>query len=264
MEGELADKRICPSCQKELPDELEAQFCPYCGAALSATREEAQAGPDRPVEPDSGTEGIPWEDTASGLSFIQRLTQTWSDSLFRPAEFFSRMPVRGGALMALGYALIFIIMGQSFQAFWQKAYLESFAQKSETLGPLLELMMQSSLEFQLLAAPIIGVIGLLLMTLIYHVSLVILGAAKNGMEATFRVLAYSEGTLLFAVLPFVGQLISLIWSFVLLIIGFREAHETTTGKAAFAVFLPFLLCCAVLFTGILFVSVLLNVEMTGQ
>ena len=62
--------------------------------------------------------------------------------------------------------------------------------------------------------------------------------AKPGFEATFRVVAYGYSANIFMVIPFCGGILPLVWAVVLSIIGLREAHETTGGKAAFAVFLP--------------------------
>ena len=79
---------------------------------------------------------------------------------------------------------------------------------------------------------------------ILHVCLLITGGEKNGFEATFRVVAYSSGaTALFQVLPFCGGIIGGIWALVAQIIGAREMHETTTGKAVVAVLLPLICCC---------------------
>ena len=38
-------------------------------------------------------------------------------------------------------------------------------------------------------------------------------------------------------------MVSWIWQIVLDVIGLKEAHETTYGKSALAVFLPTIVCC---------------------
>ena len=68
--------------------------------------------------------------------------------------------------------------------------------------------------------------------------------ARNGFEATFRVVAYGYSANIFLVVPFCGGLLAGVWAIILYIIGLREAHETTGGKAALAVFLPVVVCCA--------------------
>jgi hypothetical protein len=56
------------------------------------------------------------------------------------------------------------------------------------------------------------------------------------------------------------MLITMLWSLTLTVIGLRDAHETTGGKATVAVLFPLLFCCgilvlfAVMFMGALFSS----------
>jgi hypothetical protein len=69
--------------------------------------------------------------------------------------------------------------------------------------------------------------------------------SKNGFEATFRVMAYAYGSNIFMAVPFCGGFIAALWNIVVVIIGLKEAHGTSGGKAAFAVLFPVLLCCAV-------------------
>jgi uncharacterized membrane protein len=45
--------------------------------------------------------------------------------------------------------------------------------------------------------------------------------------------------------PFCGAIIASLWTIVLAIIGLKEAHGTTGGKASFAVLFPLIMCCAV-------------------
>jgi hypothetical protein len=89
------------------------------------------------------------------------------------------------------------------------------------------------------------IIGLLVISLIIHV-LVALLIGGNGIEATVRALAYaSTPSMLFGWIPFIG-LLAFVWTVILSVIGIRECHETTTGRAAVAVILP-VVALAVLF-----------------
>ena len=78
---------------------------------------------------------------------------------------------------------------------------------------------------------------------ILHVCLMMVKGTKAGFEGTFRVVAYGYSANIFMVIPFCGGILAAVWAVVLSIIGLREAHETTGGKAAFAVFLPVIVCC---------------------
>jgi hypothetical protein len=75
----------------------------------------------------------------------------------------------------------------------------------------------------------------------------LVGGANRSFETTFRVLCFSVGSAnLFAMIPMCGGLIAAIYQVVLECIGLSRAHQTTTGKAAMAVFLPVILCCGVI------------------
>jgi hypothetical protein len=63
------------------------------------------------------------------------------------------------------------------------------------------------------------------------------GSRNGGFEATFRVIAYSAVTSLVSWIPFIGWILSL-YGIYLGIVGIREVHNTTTGKAALVVLIP--------------------------
>jgi hypothetical protein len=65
----------------------------------------------------------------------------------------------------------------------------------------------------------------------------IVGPINAGYAATFRVVAYSSVTDLVSWIPVIGTLISL-YGVYLAIVGIREVHQTTTGKAALVVLIP--------------------------
>jgi hypothetical protein len=79
-----------------------------------------------------------------------------------------------------------------------------------------------------------------------HLFLMIAGGAKAGFEATFRVVSYSVSPFLFMVIPYCGMPIMMLWALTLAMIGLRDAHETTGGKATAAVLFPFLFCCGMM------------------
>jgi hypothetical protein len=67
------------------------------------------------------------------------------------------------------------------------------------------------------------------------------GAGRFGYEATFRATAYSSGPAAFAIFPFFGPLLGLVWGSVLLYIGVREVQRTSNGRAAAGFLLPVVL-----------------------
>ncbi len=263
----MTEYEHCPVCHKKLPENLQVNFCPFCGVTLidhptePSAEEIVRKSAQERAEEIPAPELLAWESEGGELSFLQKLTQAWTESIFHPADFFRKVRQGGkrGTGKAFLYAIIFIIVGQAFSVFWQKVLLTQMQQQFQDLPPIFQEMLHPSLEAQLIYAPIFGLLGLVLLTFIYHISLMILGAANNGMEATFKVVAYAQGTSLFVAFPILGWIMNWIWGIVLLVIGFRETQETSTEKAIFALLLPLLVCCilpliAVLMFGSLFTN----------
>jgi hypothetical protein len=90
----------------------------------------------------------------------------------------------------------------------------------------------------IILAPIGAAIALFIGAGITHLLvMLIVGSRNSGYEATFRVAAYSSVVNLVSWIPFIGWLLSL-YAIYLAIVGIREVHTTTTGKAALVVLIP--------------------------
>ena len=153
----------------------------------------------------------------------------------RPVEFFSAIPRRGNFLspliFALICALISAILGGLLRLVWRSNALGGVRFEGQGLG---------TLEFigTVLWAPIGSTIGLLIVAGIAHLLVMLfVGAANSGFEATFRVACYAAVTNLVNWIPFVGGLLAL-YGLYLAVVGIRETHGTTTGRAALVVLLP--------------------------
>jgi hypothetical protein len=230
---------FCPHCGKEI---AEGQvYCQHCGARL------AEAAPIS-----EGREKTDWEDRES-KGFLSGLFTTLKDVLFRPSGFFKRMPVTGGLTDPLLYALIIGMVGLIFSYFWQ-ILLQGAMQGMMLPGmkAAAEQNMFRGIGLAVLAffSPFLIILVLFIGSGILHVCLMLVKGARSGFEATFRVVAYGYSTYILLVIPFCGGLIAGVWAIVLAIIGLREAHETTGGKAAFAVFLPVVVCCGLFLVAI--------------
>ncbi|HUI66797.1 MAG TPA: YIP1 family protein [Nitrospirota bacterium] len=223
---------FCPHCGKEIAD--GQVFCQHCGARL------AEAAPIS-----GGREKTYWEDRES-RGFISGLSATLKDVLFRPSVFFKRMPVTGGLTDPLLYALIIGMVGVIFFYFWQlllQGTMQSMMMPEMRAAAGQNMFRGIGMAALAFFSPFLIIIGLFIASGILHVCLMLVKGSRAGFEATFRVVAYGYSTNILLVIPFCGGLLAAVWAIVLTIIGLREAHETTGGKAAFAVFLPVIVCC---------------------
>lgn len=82
-----------------------------------------------------------------------------------------------------------------------------------------------------------GIIGIFIVGLIIHIFVALI-IGGNGIEQTLKALMYGATPyLLLGWIPYIGILGGL-WSLALYVLGIRELHETTTGRAAAAVLIP--------------------------
>ena len=156
----------------------------------------------------------------------------------------------GAPTLALLYGLVFKIIGSIFSVYWQSNALQNLesnmqempAAWREAFRMVLENPIIASPETQLFIAPFIGIFLLFFNSMLFHVAMMITGAAKNGYETTFRVVAYAESSAIFYAIPMVGGTIAVVYWLVLIIIGNREAHRAPGGQVIAAVLLPLFLC----------------------
>jgi hypothetical protein len=207
-----------------------------------------------PAEP---ARGIPWDDRQR-LGFVAALIETVKQVLFEAPAFFKAMPVQGGLSGPLLFALVVGYFGLAVQAGYEAIFrslsgqmLGDFTGHAGGLERVVELMGSGlGLVLMLVLGPLFLLIGLFIGAGITHLFLMLLGGARNGFEATFRVTCFAQATALFSVLPFCGTPVQALYQIVLMIVGLAEAHQTGKGTAAAAVLLPGLLlccCCALVF-----------------
>jgi len=197
--------------------------------------------------------GLPWENRAS-RSVVNAFIDTLQMVLTKPDVAFSVMKTEGGLADPILYALIGGCLGGvvSFIFSFGLQSFGLFGDRHSTLA-LMAGMGAGSFVF-LILLPIMLVIFLFIAAAIVHVCLMIAGGANKSFETTLRVIGFAQGaTGPLQMIPLCGAFIAGIWALVLYCIGLARAHETTTGRAALAVFLPFFVCCG----GAIFLSVLL-------
>lgn len=241
----------CPNCSQAVPDISSGQFCPFCGAALEQTKS-AEESSMREDAPATGSEqpACPWENRDK-LGFVTALSQTWTESVLRPAAFFKNMPRTGGIGAPMLYGVLVGGIGALFSLFWEYQLFDKLGTWRNWPDNFPIQMSRNMLIMIVPFIPFVSILSMLLMSLIYHGCLLITGSARNGWEVTFRVIAYSSGPSIFLFLPFCGGLAAVVWSWSLQIIGWIHAHESTTGRVVMAALLPALLCCGLVFWAVM-------------
>src|SRR4051794_4084055 len=192
----------------------------------------------------AGRTGLPWEHRQE-RGFFNAFIQTLSMVLTRPTEAFSIMKRDGGFGEPLIYALIGGCVG-GIMAFLFSLGFQSLGlftdRHNNSLAAMAGIGIGSTRMIILL--PLFIVIGLFIGSAIVHLCLMIVGGANQSFETTFRVLAFSHGSAgPLQIVPLCGGLISGVWAVVCNCIGLARAHETDTGRAVLAIFLPLIVCC---------------------
>jgi hypothetical protein len=187
-------------------------------------------------------------DTPIGHDFdpsrpVESFPATARGVAFYPREFFAALPRNAGYRSPLVFALI-------------------CAEVSAVLGGILSLTGGNGagwLVGTLVATAVGASVGLFVIAAIAHLLVRwIVGPVNAGYEATFRAAAYASVTDLASWIPVVGGLVSL-YGIYLAIVGIREVHQTTTGKAALVVLIPAVVIGALL----IFVAIVAGVAFFG-
>ena len=193
---------------------------------------------------------IAWEDESA--PFPANLALTWWECLTYPDRFFARVSWAGPFSRPLLYFLFVAILAGLLSLFW---FAWGPWGAAEQLGLTLEIQL---LSFFL--TPFAVLFGLGLVALGQHLFVMLLVPGRRGIAATATVLCYGSGVgLVTAILPpplgsvgfapeifraiYVVSYVSLVvalqvWYVIVLVSGLRQAHSTTTGRAAAAVLLP--------------------------
>lgn len=160
--------------------------------------------------------------------------------VLQPAQFFAAMPRSGPLLNPLVFAVICIEISALLSALLVLAGVqENPGFNPNPQNALPSVFTPGSALASIIVAPIAGAIGLLIAAAIQQLLVrLIVGANNSGFGATFRVASYTQVTGLVNWIPIVGPLLSL-YGLYLAIVGIREAHGTTMGKAALVILIPF-------------------------
>jgi hypothetical protein len=210
---------------------------------------------------------VAWEDET--VPFPANMGLTWWECLVSPDRFFRRVSWEGARSRPVLYFLLVAVLAAILGLFW---FVWGPREAAAGLGLPLELQL---LSFFL--TPFVVLLALGLVSLVQHLFVLLLAPDRRGIGATVTVLCYGSGVgMVTACLPpamsfawpvtgllgatylvfyFTALMAVQAWYIVVLVVGLRNAHSTTTGQAAAIVLLP--MAIGLVLTLILVVSTVL-------
>jgi hypothetical protein len=224
----------CPQCGFEQP---ESDDCVKCGIIISkfVQYQEMARSIEGQVREISTEEKVsPWE---SGGGFFWAYMRTTKEALFSPTQFFKKVSAGEGYWSPLIYGIISGIIGFGVSMVFQWFLFSAF------IPPQIHALIPYNLflTLSLIGIPLMVASSIFVGSAITHLCLMVVGGNKKGYQVTFRAISYSYCAQLFNIVPFIGNFIASVYTIILIIIGAREGHGITTGKAVLAVLLPLII-----------------------
>jgi hypothetical protein len=229
---------------------------PYSAEAKPQVLHSLQSGGVLPTS-DEDRNGPAWEQRQE-LGTVTAAWETIKGVLMQPSATFSNMKRAGG----LGGPLTFYLLVGTLGMVFLQICLFAVKVSGVTAGNAALANQPSSLTelaITLVLIPVQIVLGTFIQSGITHVSLMICGGAKQPFEATFRTFCYAGGAIsaLFFI-PVCGWAAATVWGIVAQCIGLARVHEINTGRAVLAVFLPLIVCCALLVGAVVLIGTFAN------
>ena len=179
--------------------------------------------------------------------------------VLQPVRFFGGLPRDQNLLNPLVFALVCIVVSAILSGLLVLLGVQQnpgFNPNPQNAIP--STFAPTSALASILFAPIGGAIGIFVAAAIQQLLVrLVVGENNQGFASTFKVASYTQVTALVNWVPVIGPLIAL-YGLYLSIVGIREIHGTTTGKAALVVLIPFLVVLVVAVIALAWVGLTLS------
>lgn len=249
----------CPRCNfsKKVPEEkipggLRWAKCPRCKEIFEFTPKDDESSDQNRVspinEPDFGFS----RDNEKG--FLDVLWQTFKGVLFSPSAYFREAGKSESLRDSIAFGILLGSLGAMFSIFW-RFLLMSGSLSYVTARLPAPFTLNHIFIISIIISPLLVMVYMCIAALVVHLFLMMLKGAGNGFEGTFKVIALTNATKIFNIIPFIGGLISLVWGLIVTVIGLREVHETDTWKAVMALLIP---VCILIILGIIILIYILS------
>ncbi|MBT3182652.1 MAG: hypothetical protein HN337_09135 [Deltaproteobacteria bacterium] len=242
--------------------------CPHCDSQFQAIMGEVVECPTchgKVRLEEIVQNGCEWDREVGG-NWLEAFFNTFKAAVSDSAKFFASVSRVEGMKRAYIYALIISYVMFATMVAYQIGFqalalsLNLGGDLGADIFPALAVSIPIGaiflLIFFVIGVPVFTAAMMFVRAGLYHVCLMILGSVKRDFQTTFRVVCYASSPQLFQLVPILGGMVAWIWQLVLDIIGIKEAHQTSYGRSALAVFLPTIICCGV---GILFITMMAGV-----
>ncbi|CAA9470430.1 MAG: hypothetical protein AVDCRST_MAG05-509 [uncultured Rubrobacteraceae bacterium] len=166
--------------------------------------------------------------------------------VLQPVRFFGGLPRDQNLLNPLVFALVCVVVSAILSGLLVLLGVQQnpgFNPNPQNAIP--STFAPTSALASILFAPIGGAIGIFVAAAVQQLLVrLVVGENNQGFASTFKVASYTQVTALVNWVPVIGPLVAL-YGLYLSIVGIREIHGTTTGKAALVVLIPFLVVLVV-------------------
>ena len=163
----------------------------------------------------------PWQDRGS-IGFFKAIFETIKYVLLKPGEFFDNLEIQN----SVKDPYLFYIIVTACASLIAVAVELLFKPGS---GSIFIFILSGIFVI------LIPLIAIYIGAAVLHLGVMIVGG-NGGFKGTFNVLAYNASTSIFLVIPFIGGLISGIWSIIVGVKGFKRVHNLSTIRAVIAYF----------------------------
>ena len=234
---------VCPHCsfhrsvpEEKIPSGAKTAVCPRCKQRFEIPGLQGRANME--ALGDQGRTPPPWE-RRSELGLAKSIRESIKGVLFSPSRFFRTTAAAGGIKEPLAFGVLMGSLGMMFEISWQGVFrFGDIPSLSE--GPFGDFTWVPIIMGIMLLCPLVATIFICITSLVLHFLLAMLGAGKNGFEATLRAVSYSQATQLWAVIPFLGSFLAGIWFMAVTVVSLREIHGVSYVRVIIALFIPFI------------------------
>lgn len=220
-----------------------------------ARNRETRQTEDVHTEDEEGWSFNPWECARTLQEFVPALYQTCLRVMFAPQRFFAGIVPRS-ALLALAFFFTICVLQTVIEHVWSIAFFHYIMPTTtdpeiRQLGELIS--GKGNFFFWLVLRCVMLCLQLYIYTAILYLCWRLLARARVDFSVVLQVLCYAQAPLILCIIPGVGTIAGMIWSFVCALVGCKAALRLGWGQTVLGA-AP--LCLLILFSYMQFMSLL--------